>query len=147
MVTPTGPIPESVSLSCGSGLPAGAACTFPNNTNPIPNLNNGPQSRALEITTQARVTTPASIFRRGPIYAFWFPISGLAMLGAGVSRKRRLLLGLLFAAVFGTVMLQAGCGSSSSSSTTTGTPAGTYTITVNATSVAVRTTTVTLIVN
>ncbi len=148
MVTPTGPVPESVSLSCGSGLPAGAACTFPNNTNPIPNLNNGPQSRSLEITTQARVTTPASLFRRGPIYAFWFPISGLAMLGAGISRKRRLLLGALFAAVLGTVMVQAACGSSSGNgSTTTGTPAGTYTITVNATAVAVRTTTVTLVVN
>jgi uncharacterized repeat protein (TIGR01451 family) len=145
-ITPTGPIPESVSLSCGSGLPAGAACTFLNN--PIPNLNNGAQSRSLEITTQFRVTTPASIFRRGPIFAFWFPVSGLAMLGAGVSRKRRLLLGLFFVAVLGTVALQAGCGSSSSTtSTTTGTPAGTYTITVNATSVAVRSTTVQLTVN
>jgi Beta-propeller repeat len=146
-VTPTGAgIPESVSLSCGSGLPSGAACAFLNN--PIPNLNNGPQSRSLEISTQFRVTTPASIFRRGPIYAFWFPVSGLAMLGAGVSRKRRPLLGLFFAAVLGTVALQAGCGSSSSSgSTTTGTPAGTYTITINATSVAVRSTTVQLTVN
>jgi hypothetical protein len=145
-VTPTGPIPSSVSLSCGSGLPSGASCTFLNN--PIPNLNNGAQSRSLEITTTFRVVTPGSLFRPGPIYAVWFPVSGLAILGAGISRKRRLLLGLFFAAVLGTVVLQAGCGSSSSnSSTTTGTPAGTYTITVNATSVAVRTTTVTLTVN
>jgi hypothetical protein len=145
-VTPTGPIPESVSLSCGSGLPSGAACAFTNN--PIPNLSNGPQSRSLEITTQARVTTPGSLFRPGPVYAFWFPVSGLAVLGAGVSRKRRLLLGVFFAAVLGMVVLQAGCGSKSSgTSTTTGTPAGTYTITVNATSVAVRTTTVQLTVN
>lgn len=146
-VTPTGAgIPESVSLSCGSGLPSGAACVFLNN--PIPNLNNGPQSRSLEITTQFRVTTPASIFRRGPVYAFWFPVSGLALVGAGVSRKRRLLLGLFFAAVLGTVALQAGCGSSSSAtSTTTGTPAGTYTITIDATSVAARSTTLQLTVN
>ena len=147
MVTPTGPIPESVSLSCGSIPAAGVTCVFPPNTNPIPNLNNGPQSRALEITTTARVTTTGSIFRHGPVYAFWFPISGLAVLGAGISRKRRLLLGALFAAVLGTVMVQAACGSSGTTTTTTGTPAGTYTIIVNATSVAVRSTVVTLIVN
>ena len=145
-VTPTSTFPESVSLSCGSGLPSGATCTFVNN--PIPNLNNGPQSRTLEISTQFRVTTPGSLFRPGPVYAFWFPISGLAILGAGVTRRRRLLLGLFFALVLGTVALQAACGSSSSnSSTTTGTPAGNYTITINATSVAVRSTTVQLTVN
>jgi hypothetical protein len=146
-VTPTGNgIPESVSLGCGSGLPAGAACTFVNN--PIPNLNNGPQSRSLEITTVFRVTTPGSLLRPGPVYAFWFPVSGLAVIGAGISRKRRLLMGVFFAAVLGLVVLQAGCSSSSSSSsTTTGTPAGNYTITINATSVAVRTTTVQLTVN
>ena len=149
-VTPTGPFPESVSLGCGSGLPSGASCSFPTNTNPIPNLSNGPQSRPFEIKTTARVTTPGSLFRPGPVYALWFPVSGLAviMTGAGVSRrKRRLWLGIFFAAGLATVMLQAGCGSSSSTtSTTTGTPAGTYTITINATSVAVRTTTVQLTV-
>ncbi len=141
-----GGIPESVSLGCGSGLPSGAACSFANN--PIPNLSNGAQSRSFEITTQARVTTPGSLFRPGPVYAVWFPVSGLAILGAGISRKRRLLLGVFFAAVLGMVVLQAGCGSSSTAtSTTTGTPAGTYTITINATSVAVRSTTVQLTVN
>jgi uncharacterized repeat protein (TIGR01451 family) len=145
-VTPTGNIPESVSLGCGSGLPSGAACSFVNN--PIPNLSNGAQSRSLEITTTFRVTTPASLFHLGPIYAGWFPVSGLAVIGAGISRKRRLLLGVFFAALLGVVVLQAGCGSSSGNgSTTTGTPAGTYTITVNATSAAVRTTTVQLTVN
>jgi hypothetical protein len=69
------------------------------------------------------------------------------MIGAGISRKRRVLVGIFFAAVLGTVVLQAGCGSSSTTTTTTGTPAGTYTITINATSVAVRTTTVQLTVN
>jgi uncharacterized repeat protein (TIGR01451 family) len=147
-VTPTGPIPESVSLSCGSGLPPDGSCSFPSSTNPIPNLNNGPQSRTFEIVTQPRVTTPGSLFRPGPVYAFWFPVSGLAMIGAGISRKRRLLLGIFFAAVVGTVVFQAGCGSSrSNTTTTTGTPAGTYTITINATSVAARSTTVQLTVN
>jgi uncharacterized repeat protein (TIGR01451 family) len=149
-VTPTNfsGIPESISLSCGSGLPPDGSCSFPTNTNPIPNLNNGPQSRTFEILTQPRVTIPGSLFHPGPVYAFWFPVSGLAMIGAGISRKRRLLLGIFFAAVVGTVVFQAGCGSSSrNTTTTTGTPPGTYTITINATSVAVRSTTVQLTVN
>jgi hypothetical protein len=98
--------------------------------------------------TQPRVTIPGSLFRPGPVYAFWFPVSGLAMIGAGISRKRRLRLGIFFAAVVGTVVFQAGCGSSSrNTTTTTGTPTGTYIITINATSVAVRSTTVQLTVN
>jgi hypothetical protein len=145
-VTPTGIFPESVSLACGSSLPSGATCSF-SAANPIPNLNNGPQSRTLDITTTARVTTPASLFRRGPIYAFWLPISGLALVGSGLSRRRRWLIAIALAAVFGGITLQAGCSNTSNTSTTVGTPAGTYTVTVNATSGgATRTTAVTLIV-
>jgi len=146
-VTPTGSgFPESVSLACGSGLPSSASCTFTNN--PIPNLSNGPQSRALEITTTARVTTPAGLFRRAPTYAIWLPIFGVGLMGAGISRKRRMLLSVFFALVLAVALLQAGCGSSKRSTrTTTGTPAGTYTVTVNATSgSATRTTTVQLTV-
>ena len=146
VVTPSGPIPSSISLGQCSGLPAGATCQF--GPNPIPNLNNGAMTSTLSITTTPRVTTPASLFRNGPVYAFWFPVSGLALIGAGASRKRRLLMAILVVCVLGVVGLQAGCGSTSSSgSTTTGTPAGTYTVSMNATSgTATRTTSVTLIV-
>jgi hypothetical protein len=146
-VTPTGPYPESVSLACGSGLPSGSQCSFSSN-NPISNLNNGPQSRTLKITTTARVTTPASLFRHnGWTYAFWLPVSGLALVGGSLSRRRRLVLMLLAAAVLATVSLQAGCSNSSNTSTTSGTPAGSYSITVNATSgSATRTTAVNLVV-
>jgi len=147
-VTPTGAgFPAAVSLGCGSGLPTGASCSFTNN--PIPNMNGGRQSRSLEIATTARVTTPAALFReRHLFYAFWLPISGLAVIGTGISRKRRVLLGIFCSMVVGMVLLQAGCGSSkSNTTTTTGTPAGTYTVTVNATSgSATRTTTVQLTV-
>ena len=145
-VTPTGPYPESVSLACGSSLPSGAQCSFSSN-NPISNLNNGPQSRTLKVTTTARVTTPASLFRHGGwTYAFWLPISGLALFGGRCSR-RRWLLAVLVAGVLGVVSLQAGCSNSTNSSTTSGTPAGSYSITVNATSgSATRTTAVTLVV-
>jgi len=113
-------------------------------------MSNGPQSRALEITTTARVTTPGALFpERKIFYAFWLPISGLAVIGTGVTRRRRWLMGAFFAVLIGVVGLQAGCGSSSkNTTTTTGTPAGTYTITVNGTtgSTATRTTTVQLTV-
>jgi hypothetical protein len=112
-------------------------------------MSGGPQSRSLQITTTARVTTPASLFRQGgPIYAIWLPIFGVGLMGAGISRKRRVLLGAFIAVIAGIALLQAGCGSSSSNTTTTtGTPAGTYTVTINGTSgSATRTTTVQLTV-
>jgi len=139
--------PGSVSLACGSGLPTGATCSFPNN--PVPNLNNGAVTRIMNITTAARVTTPARLFPTGgPIYALWLPIGGLALMG-GISRRRRWLLGGLFLIVLGTIALLPACSNSSSSSVTTGTPAGTYTVTINATSgpaPATRTASVQLIV-
>jgi hypothetical protein len=147
-VTPTGPFPDAVSLKCsGSSMPSGAQCAF-SNVNPIPNLNNGPQSRTLDITTTARVTTPASLFRpSGLFYAFWFPVSGLALIGGGLSRRRRWLMAIVIAAVLSGIALQAGCSNTKNTSTTTGTPAGTYIIPVNATSgSATRTTAVTLTV-
>jgi len=148
-VTPTSlsGFPGAVTLACGSGLPSGATCTFAPGSS-IPNLSGGSQSRSLQISTQARVTTPASLFfHSGPTYGIWLPVFGL--MGAGISRKRRMLLGAFFAVFLGLILLQAGCGSSSNRrSTTTGTPAGSYTVTLNATSgtAATRTATVGLVV-
>jgi hypothetical protein len=112
-------------------------------------LNNGPRSVTLEISTAIRVTTPASLFRHGgPIYAFWLPLSGLALVGTGVSRKRKLLLCTTFAILLGTITFQSACGyGTKNTSSTTGTPAGTYPITINATSgSATRSTVVNLVV-
>jgi uncharacterized repeat protein (TIGR01451 family) len=150
-VTPTGTggIPESVTLGCGT-LPTGAACNFNNST--IPNLNSGPANRTLEITTTARTTTSTRLWQKGgPLLATFLPISGLALLGAGASRKRSRkgywLASLALGMFFGLVLLQASCSGSKSTTTTSGTPAGTYTIVVNATSgTIVRSTTVQLTV-
>jgi uncharacterized repeat protein (TIGR01451 family) len=136
-VTPTpGAIPNTISLSCSSSLPTGATCTFPNGAS-IPDLNNGPVTRELVINTTARVTTPASLWKRGgPVYAIWFPISGLALLGVGFggkSKKHR-LLALLLAGFIGLIVFQAACSSSKSTNITTGTPAGTYPLTITSTS-------------
>jgi hypothetical protein len=106
-------------------------------------MSTGPQSRTLAISTTARVTTTAGLLRHDTGYALWLPILGVGLMGAGISRRRRMLLGVFFAMVLGMTLLQAGCSSSSTTQTTTGTPAGTYTVTVNATSgTATRTTTV-----
>jgi hypothetical protein len=147
-VTPTGSIPETVTLACGSGLPTGATCSF--STNPFPNLNTGPASSVLTIATTARVTTTVDLRHglRGPFYATWLPVSGLALLGMGLGgKKRRLLMGALLGAFLSLLVFQAGCGTKAATSTTTGTPAGTYVVTVTATSgAASRTATVQLVV-
>jgi hypothetical protein len=144
-VTPTGAFPEAVSLSA-TGQPAQASPSF--SAASLPNLNNGARGVTLEISTTPRVTTPASLFYGGPVYAFWLPLTGLALIGSGASRKRRWLLAMTFAALLSGVVLQSACGyKRSNTSSTTGTPAGTYNITVNATSgSAVRSTVVQLVV-
>jgi len=146
-LTPTGAIPNSVALSCSSGLPTGATCTFTTAT--ITNLNNGAATSTVHINTTVRPTTTASLQKAWPMYATWIPISGLALIGLGVRKKKRgLLSGLLLSAFFALVMFQAGCGSSSSTPAVTGgTPAGTYSVTMSGVSGSTsRTTTVTLIV-
>ncbi|HVO79688.1 MAG TPA: SBBP repeat-containing protein [Terriglobales bacterium] len=144
-------IPASVSLSCSSGLPPASSCSF--TTNPIPNLLTGSATSTLNLNTTMRTTTTVDLRPGGgPLYAAWLPVSGLTLLGLGIggkmSRKRRLLGGLLLTALFALALFQAGCGSSGKSSTTTlGTPAGDYIVTLTATSgSATRTTSVLLTV-
>jgi hypothetical protein len=149
-VTPTGNIPNTVTLSA-SGAPSGGQTTFPNGSS-FTNLSSGAQSRQLVINTTARVTTPASLFPTNrPFYAAIFPVSGLAFLGVGIgsrkSRRRRVLMGMLLGCFFALVVFQMGCSSSSTTTTTTGTPAGTYNLTVTATSgTATRTQQIVLVV-
>ena len=64
-------------------------------------------------------------------------VVGLAMLGAGLRRKKaaRRVLGLIGAAMLvALIAIQPACSHSSSTTINTGTPAGTYAITVAATS-------------
>ncbi len=151
-ISPTGTgttigFPESVSISCSSGLPTGATCT--ESTNPIPNLNSGAASTTLIINTTARATTITQLRRHGVLsYASWLPV-GVVLLGMGMgnSGRRRWLMALLVAGFCALMIFQAGCSSKSSITTTSGTPAGTYLVTVTATTgSATRNATVTLVV-
>jgi len=149
VLTPTGPIPDAVTLTCASGLPTGAKCLL--TTNPIPNLSTGTASTTLVIDTTARVTTTTRLWQKGTLYATWLPVSGLALLGVGISGKKswrkRLLIGAFLIVLLALIAFQAACGSSQPVTTTTGTPAGTYVVTVSATSgSAVRNQTITLVV-
>ena len=134
-ISPVPSFPNSVALTCSSGLPAGAACTF--STTPVTISNNSPASSTLTITTTARPVT-TSLWRSSRVwYAAFFPISGLAFLGAGFgSRKKRMGVIVLLVLALSGVVFSVACGSSKKATPTInqGTPAGTYTITVTGTS-------------
>jgi len=125
---------SKITLAC-SGLPTGAACNF---TNTPVTLLGGPGSSTLNITTTARpiIPTTTSLLTRH-FYAVWLALPGLALLGvgAGSTRRRRRILGiLLFCALFGVLLLQPACSSSNTQLPVSGTQAGKYTITVTAVS-------------
>jgi hypothetical protein len=65
----------------------------------------------------------------------WLPIGGLALLGTGLTTRKKRLCGFLFGClVFSSLIFLAACGGSSSSGGggggTPGTPSGPYTVTV-----------------
>src|SRR5439155_41916 len=110
-IAPTATNSTTVHVRIPVTAPASAPTGTQFTNNPIPNMSNGPQSRPFEITTTARVTTPGSLFLPGgPAYALWMPIFGAGLLGASISRKRRLLLGAFFAIMLGVALSQAACG-------------------------------------
>ena len=148
-ITPTGNIPNSISISCSSGLPTGAICTEAP-AGPIQNLSNGPVSVVLAINTTTRVTTTTELRNHGgPWFATWLALPGLALLGVGMRKSgqsRCRMLGLFLVGPLSLIFFQVGC-TKSSVTTTSGTPAGTYIVTVAATSgTATRNATVTLVV-
>jgi uncharacterized repeat protein (TIGR01451 family) len=143
--TPIPSFPNSVSLSCSAGLPAGAACAF--STNPLAfssSNSSSPLTSTLTISTTARPVTTAS-GRGGSAswYAILLPFAGMMLIGMGAGKSsggKSWLSVALLAVLFGGVMFQVACGGSSSAPPTTGgTPAGTYTVTVTGTSGAAGT--------
>lgn len=125
---------SSISLSC-SGLPAGAACAFnPQSSTTLESTSGA--TVTLGITTTVRPLVPTgAIFLKRPIYAVWFALPGLALLGVGGNRRRRRILGILmFCALFGMVVLLPACSHTTVQPPVSGTPAGSYNIVVTSTS-------------
>jgi uncharacterized repeat protein (TIGR01451 family) len=136
-LTPVPVFGTAISLSCSSGVPSAAACTFAPSSSVTLN-STSPGSATLNLSTTARpVTTVNSKPLRGPIYALCFGIPGMALLGFGVGkdRRRRRIAGiLLLCAIFALLMLQPACKGSSTTPLVGGTQAGSYNIIVTATS-------------
>ena len=132
----SGTYTASISLACPSGLPNGVSCTF--STTPVTLQGQSPSSVTLTMSTTARTTTIAATRPPGVTYAMWLPIGGLTLFGMGLggtlSRKRRVVGGLLVLLLMTLIALQPACSHSSSTTINAGTPAGTYAITVSATS-------------
>lgn len=134
-LTPNPVYATNISLSA-SGLPSASGFTFtPSSTVTLP--TSSPSTATLNITTTARpVTTANSKTTRGPIYALWLGIPGIALLGLGVGndRRRKIAGAAVLCVLFGLLALQPACGGTKTPTAVSGTPAGTYTITVTATS-------------
>lgn len=122
----------SIALAC-SGLPQGAACAFTPGS--VTLQGSSPGSATLALSTQARPITAGSLKSRfGRFYAVWLVVPGLAVLGIGSDRRRRVLGVLMLCILLPLLLLQPACGSTSTQQPVSGTPAGTYSnITVTAT--------------
>ncbi len=113
---------------------AGAACTFaPTSLGPIAK-NTGATTSVLKITT-TKPTATASVHGTPTLwYALWLPLCGLALFGAGSTRRRRWMSGAAFVILLGAVSLLPACGKKSSGTPTNGTQTGTYLIQIKASS-------------
>ena len=127
-LTPVGLYASSVTVSC-SGLPAASAC--PSQT--VNLINQSGATVDMSVTTTARpiTTTTSSLFGRR-FYAVWLMIPGMALVGVGNRRRRRVLGFLMLCTLFTLVLLIPACSSSKTTTPVSGTPAGNYTITITA---------------
>ena len=138
--TPATPVQFPANITLGCVMPttpvalAGASCTFtPSPVLTIP-ASSGTATSVLKITTTAPTQTAG--VRRTPTlwYALWLPLCGVALLGAGSTRRRRWVTGAALVVLVGTISLLPACGSKASTTSPTGTQPGTYSIGITATS-------------
>jgi hypothetical protein len=141
-VTSTNGFNSAVALQCtvAPAVTAGPTCSFdhPSVTPPA----NSTATATLSVATtaaSARLAHPANRPGSGVMYAFIFPVFGVALLGAGIEKsrlRRKKLLGLLILALAMTCfLLLPACGGSNNNTGGGGggTPTGSYTITVTGT--------------
>jgi hypothetical protein len=129
----TGAPGQAITLSClQSTLPPSGTCAFSPTT-----ITPGPQAVQFSLTitvpsTSASLNHPKNM--RLALYCAFFPLTGIFLIGTGLSGKRRRWPHLLMAA-FLLILLNA-CGGSGSSSTGTGSGPQTYNVKVQGTTAA-----------
>jgi hypothetical protein len=135
-IGPVNGFTATVALTCSVAPAAtrGPTCAL----NPA-SVTGGTGTSTLTVGTTAATTASLEPRSRGLVYAMLLPIGGLALLGTGItSRKKKLWGFLLGCLLFSTLIILPACGGSSSSGGGgggghPGTPAGVYTVTVTGT--------------
>jgi hypothetical protein len=135
-VTPAGGFNQAVTLSCASGLPALASCSF----TPASVTPNGTAATAtLTVSTTAgssalpRFSTRRAPPQAGPKPPLWLGVLlvWLAYVGWRLKRSGIRRVWLLWGTVLLLAALAASCGGGGGGGGSPGTPAGTYTISVS----------------
>jgi hypothetical protein len=138
-ITSVGGFNQSVTLACASitlnGSPATTApptCKF--SPSSVSNAS-GTSTLTISTTGPSASLAPVSKRSRGPYYAMWLPILGLALMGSGFGSRKKKVLGIVLACLMisGLLFLVA-CGGGNGGGGgggTVGTPAGTYTISIS----------------
>ncbi len=123
----------AVTLSCPSGLPSGASCSFSPNPVPVGNTN-----VVMSISTVAASRSLGADRRiRGLLYAFWLAVPGLAVFtvrlrAPQLSHARRILMGAPIL-VMALALISCGGASSGGGGGGGGHQTTTYTVTVTGT--------------
>ena len=133
-IAPTNGFNSTVNLTCA----VTPAVTRPVTCALSPLLvTNGSGTSTLTVRTVAATTASVRPVSRGFFYAMLFPIGGLALLGTGITTRKKKLYGFLLGCMlFSGLIFMSACGGSSSGGGGgghPGTPAGTYTITITGT--------------
>jgi hypothetical protein len=136
---------DAVSLTCSVSPASTFAPTCAFNPPSITPTASGSATSKLTVTTTgptASLVGPSIGHVARPLHALWLPISGLALLGVGLSARRsgrkKIILGILLTDLLlvglGPQIACGGGGGSNSHVTSSGTPPGQYTVTANAVS-------------
>ena len=132
-LTPSPLYNAAISLSC-TGQPSGTTCDFSPGSSITLQGSSG-ATATMTIPTVARPATPStgSLLRR-QFYALWLVIPGLALLGAGSTRRRRIAGLFVLFILLGSTLFLPSCSHGVTQTPPAGTQAGTYTVTVTAAS-------------